>query len=57
MKTTGLITRRRAIVTGLASVGGLILALPLRSVREYRHIDLGVARTHVSRLTAGRTGR
>jgi DMSO/TMAO reductase YedYZ molybdopterin-dependent catalytic subunit len=26
MKTTGLITRRRAIVTGLASVGGLILA-------------------------------
>ncbi len=26
MKTTGLITRRRAIVTGLASVGGLIVA-------------------------------
>jgi DMSO/TMAO reductase YedYZ molybdopterin-dependent catalytic subunit len=26
MKTTGLITRRRAIITGLASVGGLILA-------------------------------
>ena len=25
MKTTGLITRRRAIITGLASVGGLIL--------------------------------
>jgi DMSO/TMAO reductase YedYZ molybdopterin-dependent catalytic subunit len=31
MKTTGLITRRRAIVTGLASVGGLILA---RSPKE-----------------------
>ena len=26
MKTTGLITRRRAIVAGLASVGGLIMA-------------------------------
>jgi len=26
MKTTGLITRRRAIITGLASVGGLILS-------------------------------
>lgn len=26
MKTTGLITRRRAIVTGLASIGGLIVA-------------------------------
>ncbi len=26
MKTTGLITRRRAIITGLASVGGVLLA-------------------------------
>ena len=36
MKTTGLITRRRAIIAGLASVGGFALALPEKPAAHLR---------------------